>query len=185
MATSAQKIIRISKYLSYHLRHRPDLLGLELKSGGWVEVDKLLKASCDRKFPITPTELKTVVAQNDKQRFSFDSTEKLIRANQGHSVAVNLELASLTPPPILYHGTHDKALKSIMQQGLSKMKRHHVHLSCDRATAIEVGKRRGKAVVLEIAAVKMAKSGFKFYRSDNGVWLVDNVPVKYIKLQNN
>ena len=108
----------------------------------------------------------------------------MIRANQGHSVAIDLELASLTPPPILYHGTYDKALKSIMERGLSKMKRHHVHLSCDRATAIKVGKRRGKAVVLEIAAVKMAKSGLKFYRSDNGVWLVDNVPVEYIKIQN-
>ena len=128
-------------------------------------------------------ELKTVVGQNEKQRFSFDPTGKLIRANQGHSVAVDLELAPATPPPVLYHGTYAKALDSIMNRGLSKMKRHHVHLSTDRTTAVKVGQRRGKPIVLEIAAQKMAESEFKFCCSDNGVWLVEAVPIKYIKLQ--
>ena len=182
MVVSSQRIVKISKYLSYHLRHRPDLLDLELASGGWVETEKLMIAAEKNNFSFSLTELKTVVEQNDKQRFSFDPTGKFIRANQGHSVAIDLALSPLTPPPILYHGTHVTAVESIMQSGLSKMNRHHVHLSTDLAIAAKVGQRRGKAVVLEIAAGNMTQDGFLFYRSENEVWLVDHVPAKYIKL---
>ena len=178
---SDQRLTKISKYLSYHLRHRPDLLGLELASGGWVEVEKLLLAARQDNFPFSLAELQTVVKQSDKQRFSFNSTGKLIRANQGHSVAVDLELQTCTPPSTLYHGTYAAALESIQLQGLQKMNRHHVHLSSDYSTAIKVGQRRGSPVVLEINAEAMANAGFKFYCSDNGVWLVDIVPFKFIK----
>lgn len=129
MTTTAKRIVKISKYLSYHLRHRPDLLGLELNSAGWIEVERLLEATNKHNFPISLTDLETVVAQSDKQRFSFDRSKTLIRANQGHSVAVDLELTPLLPPALLYHGTHYKALASIMDRGLCKMQRHHVHLS--------------------------------------------------------
>jgi putative RNA 2'-phosphotransferase len=180
MSISNKRLIKISKYLSYHLRHRPDLLGLEIALGGWVEVDQLLTAAQQNNFPLSLAELKTVVEQNDKQRFSFDSTGKLIRANQGHSVAVNLELQSRTPPSILYHGTDSKALESIQQQGLLKMNRHHVHLSSDYSTAIKVEQRRGSPIVLKIDAEAMINAGFKFYCSDNEVWLVDSIPPKFI-----
>ena len=137
-------LVKISKYLSCHLRHRSGLLGLELADGAWVEVEKLLTAANQNKFSLNLAELKTVVEQNDKQRFSFDSTGKLIRANQGHSVAIDIGLKSQIPPAILYHGTYERALEPIFQQGLNKMQRHHVHLSSDRDTAIKVGHRRDK-----------------------------------------
>ena len=178
---SGKRLVKVSKYLSYHLRHRPDLLGLELATGGWVEVEKLLIAAQQNNFPLGLTELKTVVEQSDKQRFSFDATGKLIRANQGHSVVVDLELPTRTPPSILYHGTYSAAWDSIQQQGLLRMKRHHVHLSSDASTAIAVGQRRGHPLVLKIDAEAMANAGFKFYCSDNGVWLVATVPPEFIE----
>ena len=185
MNISANRLIKISKFLSYHLRHRPDKLGLELATGGWVEVEQLLAAAINKNFPLDIDELQTVVARNDKQRFSFDDTGKLIRANQGHSIPIDLQLQASTPPPILYHGTYEQALKSILQHGLKKMSRHHVHLSSDWQTAQKVGARRGKAVVLEIDAKMMVLKGFKFYLADNGVWLVDTIPKDYIKQSNN
>ncbi len=185
MNISSSRLLKISKFLSYHLRHRPDLLGLELSPGGWVEVDSLLAAAEKNKFTLSLAELKTVVAQSDKQRFSFDRTDKLIRANQGHSVVVDLELQPSTPPSVLYHGTYEAALQSILQQGLRKMSRHHVHLSSDWPTAQKVGARRGKPIVLEIDAERMVLEGFQFYCSENGVWLVNNVSTDYILQFNN
>ena len=181
MTITEKRSLKISKYLSYHLRHRPDMLGLTLADGGWVEVDKLLKAAKKSKFPITPAELDYVVTHNDKQRFSFDSTKTLIRANQGHSVAIDLQLEAVVPPKILYHGTYIGAMESILQRGLRKMNRHHVHLSKNWQTAQKVGSRRGKAVLLEIDAEAMHQQEFIFYCSNNGVWLVDNVPPHYLK----
>ncbi len=181
MTLTKNRVTKISKYLSYHLRHRPDMLGLELAPGGWVEVEKLLEASQKRKFPITLSELRYVVEHNDKQRFSFDATNTLIRANQGHSVKVDLQLKPTIPPEILYHGTYLGAVESIRKQGLQKMSRHHVHLSSNWKTAKEVGARRGKALVFEVDTKAMHQAGFIFYRSDNGVWLVDSVPIEYLK----
>ena len=177
----ASRAVKISKYLSYHLRHRPDLLGLELAPGGWVEIDKLLQAARENSFPISEIELKQVVEQNDKQRFSFSNTGNLIRANQGHSVAIDLQLKPIAPPNILYHGTHRSVVAVIQQQGLKKMSRHHVHLSSELKDAITVGKRRGEPVVFQIDALQMNQANYKFYRSDNGVWLTEFVPVKYIQ----
>ena len=179
---SVQRLKKVSKFLSYHLRHRPDILGLELKPGGWVEVNTLLIAAANNNFPLSLTELQQVVAENDKQRFAFDREQKLIRANQGHSVKIDLQLSPVKPPNILYHGTYTQALTAIFNEGLCKMNRHHVHLSADVATAIKVGQRRGKPVVLKIDARRMTEAGFLFYLSDNQVWLVDIVPPEFITL---
>src|SRR5689334_14370858 len=130
-----QRLVKISKYLSKHLRHQPERLGLTLAPGGWVEVDALLQACASHQFAVTRDELNEVVARNDKQRYSFDSTGALIRANQGHSVEVDLQLEPQTPPDVLYHGTGEKAVEAILRNGLNKMSRHHVHLSTDMGTA--------------------------------------------------
>jgi len=132
------QLIKISKYLSKYLRHRPDRIGIQLAPGGWVPVSQLLDACQKHNFPIQLTELKQVVAQNDKQRFSFDSTGTLIRANQGHSIEIDLQLEPVIPPNILYHGTSSGAVESILKEGISKMSRNHVHLS----TAIETARPR-------------------------------------------
>lgn len=177
-----KQLTRISKYLSKHLRHEPAALGLELAAGGWVEVEALLAACAKHNFPITRAQLDEVVAKNSKKRFSFDDSGRLIRANQGHSVEVDLQLEPTVPPPVLYHGTAQRNLNAILQDGLQKMARHHVHLSRDRETAVMVGKRHGKPVVFAVDTQAMARDGFLFYVSDNGVWLVDSVPPGYLKL---
>lgn len=174
-------IVKISKYLSKHLRHKPDHIGIKLAPGGWVAVDELLAACAKHQFPITLQQLQTVVANNDKNRFSFDSTGTLIRANQGHSVVLDLQLEPVIPPDVLYHGTGQKSVESIMQTGLVKMSRHHVHLSQDIATARTVGARHGIPVVFAVDAVAMHQIGHIFYCSDNGVWLVDRVPPEYLQ----
>lgn len=175
-----KRLVKISKYLSKHLRHQPDRLGITLEVGGWVDVDRLLKA-CDRHgMKMTRWELEEVVATNDKQRFSFDETKTKIRANQGHSVEVDLQLTPLLPPDVLYHGTGDRSVEAIKRSGLMKMSRHHVHLSEDVETARKVGARHGKPVVFAIDAAAMHQAGFTFYCSDNGVWLVDHVPYEFL-----
>lgn len=173
-------IVRISKYLSKHLRHQPQRLGLELEPGGWVGVDELLAACARQRFPITRPQLEEVVASNDKQRFAFDETGSRIRANQGHSVAVDLQLEPASPPAELYHGT-GRAAPMIAANGISRMSRHHVHLSADVATATRVGARHGRPVVFAVDAAAMQRDGFIFYRSANGIWLVDAVPARYLR----
>ncbi|MDJ0737987.1 MAG: RNA 2'-phosphotransferase [Nostocaceae cyanobacterium] len=176
------RLIKISKYLSRHLRHQPQRIGIQLSPGGWVPVDELLAACQKYQFNISRKDLEEVVANNDKKRFSFDSTGTLIRANQGHSIEVDLQLEPVVPPQILYHGTGAGAVESILQTGLCKMSRHHVHLSWDITTAKTVGARHGKPVVFMINALAMHEHGHTFYRSDNGVWLVDTVPPDYLQL---
>lgn len=176
-----KQLTRISKFLSKYLRHEPATLGLTLEVGGWVLVEDLLKACAKHNFPITKVQLDEVVEKNNKKRFSFDESGKKIRANQGHSVEVDLQLAPQRPPSVLYHGTAEKNLASVMSVGIEKRARHHVHLSKDIATAKNVGSRHGKPVVLAIDAESMQKAGFIFYCSDNGVWLTDCVPVEFIK----
>jgi putative RNA 2'-phosphotransferase len=176
------RLVKISKYLSKHLRHEPERLGLTLAPGGWVPVDELLAACARNHFPVTREQLHEVVAQNDKQRFAFDPTGTLIRANQGHSAAVDLQLVPTTPPPVLYHGTAQQNVDGVRRDGLRKMARHHVHLSKDVATARAVGARHGKPVVFEVDAAAMHAAGHPFYLSANGVWLVDHVPPQYLRL---
>ncbi|MBD2384096.1 RNA 2'-phosphotransferase [Cylindrospermum sp. FACHB-282] len=175
------RLVKISKFLSKYLRHTPNAIGIKLNSGGWVAVDELLIACTKNKFPITRQELQVVVDSNDKQRFSFDSTGTLIRANQGHSVEIDLQLEPAVPPDVLYHGTGCKSVESILQTGLSKMLRHHVHLSRDIATARTVGSRHGNPIVFAVDSKAMHQMGYIFYCSDNGVWLVDQVPPEYLQ----
>jgi putative RNA 2'-phosphotransferase len=177
------RLVKISKYLSKHLRHQPERLGLTLEPGGWVKVDELLGACANAKFPITKKELQAVVATNDKQRFAFDAAGTRIRANQGHSIPVDLQLEPQTPPAKLYHGTGHRAIESILRHGLSKMARHHVHLSTDPEQAKAVGKRHGRPVVLSVDAARMVTDGYSFYYTANGVWLVEAVPPQYLQFQ--
>lgn len=175
------RTVKISKFLSLVLRHKPEEIGITLDAAGWVPVAELLNACHTRGFSIRREELEEVVSSNDKQRFAFSEDGLLIRASQGHSVAVQLEYQPLVPPPTLYHGTATRFVDSIKEQGLVKGKRHHVHLSSDEATAVKVGARHGKAVVLLIESLHMHKDGFLFYQSENGVWLTQQVPAAYIK----
>lgn len=175
-----ENLVKISKFLSKHLRHAPEDIGITLEAGGWVEVETLLEACAKHGMRISRETLNTVVEDNSKQRFAFDETGTRIRANQGHSTNVSLEFESVTPPETLYHGTATKFLPSILETGIQRMKRHHVHLSSDIETAAKVGSRHGKLVMLEVNARSMVESGFVFYRSENNVWLVDTVPVEYL-----
>lgn len=163
------------------LRHQPEKIGITLDQAGWILVAELLNACNAAGFSITQQELENVVRTSDKQRFAFSDDRQMIRANQGHSIEVNLDYQPLTPPEILYHGTATRFLASIKAQGLVKGKRLHVHLSSDEATAIKVGSRHGKPVVLIIESSRMHKDGLIFYQSENGVWLTEHIPPAYIK----
>ena len=173
------RLVKISRFLSKHLRHQPERLGLTLAPGGWVGVEDLLRACAGRSFSLTREELDEVVARNDKQRFDFDESGTRIRASQGHSVEIDLGLEPVEPPPLLFHGTSTASLDAILREGLQRRARHHVHLSLDVETARRVGGRHGRPVVLEVAAGEMHADGCEFLLSANGVWLVDEVPPRY------
>ncbi len=173
--------VRVSKRLSYVLRHRPDSVGLELGEGGWVTVDALLHALASGGV-VSRDVLETVVRENDKQRFEMSADGLQIRARQGHSVAVDLGYEPATPPESLLHGTAERFLDSIFAKGLVKGKRHHVHMGTDRALMVSVGGRHGKPVVLEVAAGRMHADGHAFFVTGNGVWLTEHVPAKYLTL---
>jgi putative RNA 2'-phosphotransferase len=175
-----RRLVTVSKYLAKHLRHQPDALGLTLGPGGWANVDDLLVASTGAGFAISYDELIECVETNDKKRFAFDETGDLIRANQGHSVEVDLQLEEREPPEILFHGTVERFLVPIMAEGLKKGKRHHVHLSKEVDTARKVGARRGKPVILRVDSARMQSQGYKFFVSVNGVWLTDAVPAGFL-----
>jgi putative RNA 2'-phosphotransferase len=181
---NSKRAVSISKFLSQHLRHAPEELGLTLQPGGWVQVADLL-AACNRHgHPITQDELEAVVRTSDKQRFAFDETGERIRANQGHSVDVDLQLSPTEPPAVLYHGTPSQFEEAIRTAGLKKMARHHVHLSPDIPTARKVGQRHGKPAVFAIDAAAMRAEGRLFYCSANGVWLTDEVPPRFLGVVN-
>jgi putative RNA 2'-phosphotransferase len=170
-----------SKFLSRHLRHKPEAIGLTLQTGGWVAVDDLLAACAAHGHPLTRDELDDLVEDNDKQRFAYDEAGQRIRAQQGHSVEVDLQLAPAEPPAELYHGTAPVALPAIRATGLQKMSRHHVHLTADKTTARRVGQRRGRPVLLAVDAAALHAAGGVFYRSGNGVWLIEAVPPQYVR----
>jgi putative RNA 2'-phosphotransferase len=176
------RIVRISRFLSRHLRHKPQRLGLELEPGGWVAVADLLAACARHGMSLSRDELAEVVARNDKRRFSFDESGERIRASQGHSVAVDLHLTPVAPPATLYHGTSRAMVDAILREGLRKMRRHHVHLTEDIPTAIRVGRRHGQPVVFVVAAGSMYHDDLRFFRSENGVWLTDAVAPRYLRL---
>jgi putative RNA 2'-phosphotransferase len=173
---------RVSKNLSYVLRHRPDTVGLELQEGGWVAVDDLL-AAFDRSGEPFPLEvLQQVVAESDKQRFELSVDGARIRARQGHSVEVDLGYQPATPPAILYHGTATRNLDSIFNEGLLKGRRHHVHLSTNKETMIQVAMRHGKPALLAVDAARMSEAGCEFFVTGNNVWLTDHVPAEYLSI---
>lgn len=176
------RLVRTSKFLSKHLRHAPQKLGITLAPGGWVDVEDLLAATALHGMPLTRAELDEVVARNNKQRFAYDVRGTRIRANQGHSVPVDLQLQPSVPPATLYHGTGERFVPAILREGLRKMRRHHVHLSADIPTALAVGRRHGRPAVFAVHAGAMHADGIPFYRSDNGVWLVDAVAPHYLEL---
>ncbi|MBW1294584.1 RNA 2'-phosphotransferase [Aquimarina litoralis] len=174
---------QISKFLSLILRHNPGKIGLVLDENGWADVNELLEKANKDRHQLTLEILKEVVVTNDKKRFAFNDDETKIRANQGHSVKVDLEYTPIEPPEFLYHGTVGKFREAIKKQGLLKMSRHHVHLSEERETATRVGARRGVPIILSVRSGEMHRNGIKFYQSDNGVWLTDNVPPEYIEFK--
>jgi putative RNA 2'-phosphotransferase len=179
--TMSDKLTSKSKFLSLVLRHKPEEIGITLDEAGWVSVDVLLAALRRKGKPMTLAELREVVRTNDKQRFGFSDDGLRIRANQGHSVEVDLDHAPATPPETLFHGTAERNVASIRQTGLRKSQRHHVHLSENRQTAEAVGRRYGKLVLLTIRSAEMSRAGFTFYRTPNNVWLVDAVPAEFIE----
>jgi putative RNA 2'-phosphotransferase len=175
-----ERLVKVSKYLAKHLRHQPEALGLTLEPGGWVPVADLLAGCAARNFALTRAELETVVAENDKQRFSFSDDGTKIRANQGHSTEVDLDLPPADPPTVLYHGTGAQYVEAIRREGLSRQRRHHVHLSADHETARRVGARHGRPHVFAIETAPLLAAGHTFYVSANGVWLVDEVPPEFL-----
>ncbi|MGY2004840.1 RNA 2'-phosphotransferase [Blastococcus sp. SYSU DS1024] len=166
-------VVRVSKRLSFVLRHRPDSVGITLDPAGWADVDELLAA-----LHLTREQLERVVAGDDKRRYELRGDR--IRASQGHSVAVDLGYADETPPDELFHGTVERFLAAVLAEGLRPGRRHAVHLSADVVTARAVGSRRGAPVVLRVDAAAMAREGARFTRSANGVWLVAAVPPRYL-----
>ncbi|MEV0243621.1 RNA 2'-phosphotransferase [Streptomyces sp. NPDC050674] len=174
-----RRTVKVSKYLSKHLRHQPERIGLTLDESGWVDIDTLIAAAAAHGFRFTRDELDHVVATNDKRRFAVEGSR--IRASQGHSVEVDLGLAPTAPPAYLYHGTVARALEAIRAEGLRPMNRHAVHLSSDRETATRVGARRGRPVVLAVDAGAMHRDGHVFHLSANGVWLTEAVPARYLR----
>ncbi|HAA10479.1 MAG TPA: RNA 2'-phosphotransferase [Cytophagales bacterium] len=171
---------RISKKLSYLLRHHPEAVGLTVDKQGWARIDELLGCLAQDQFPVSREQLDIVVTENPKQRFLISPDGMAIRASQGHSIPVELGLLAVMPPQKLFHGTATKNVESIQNQGLIKGSRNHVHLSVDHTTAKSVGQRHGKPVILTVKALEMHQAGFEFFISDNGVWLTDHVPVDYL-----
>lgn len=171
---------KLSKFLSLILRHKPETIGLQLSEEGWANVDILIEKMNAHGKQIDFETLNIVVDTNPKKRFAFNDDRSKIRANQGHSLDIDLGYTEKMPPEILFHGTAQKNINGIFKNGLEKRNRHHVHLSKDREIAIKVGQRHGKPMVLKIRSKEMEKDGFKFYESENKVWLTDHVPVQYI-----
>jgi putative RNA 2'-phosphotransferase len=174
--------IRISKFMSLVLRHEPEKANLTIEAGGWVLIDDLLTGAASAGCRITRDELMAVVRACEKQRFAIDETGTKIRANQGHSTEVDLQLNPAEPPDELFHGTAERNLADVLREGLLKMARHHVHLSPDTQTATKVGSRHGKPVILVVDSARMRADGHVFYCSANGVWLVEHVPPQYLRV---
>lgn len=168
-----------SRYISLILRHKPETIGITLDEHGWASVDELI-TGVSRTHPLTMDLLEEIVRTDEKRRYSFNEDKTLIRANQGHSIPVDVELPEMEPPAVLYHGTGRKYVPSIDRQGLLPKSRLYVHLSADEDTAEEVGKRHGNPVIYAVQAGRMSADGYPFYRSVNGVWLTKEAPTEYL-----
>jgi len=177
-------LVRISKFLSLVLRHQPERIGLSLDAHGWAAIEDLIEQARAHGVHLTRELIGHIVATSDKKRFASSADGKMIRANQGHSIDIELDLEPRQPPEILFHGTAHHALVGIRTRGLQSGTRRHVHLTSDEQAARKVGARHGRPVVLQIRAGGMWREGWRFYLSDNGVWLTDQVPVEYIGFPN-
>ena len=175
-------LIKASRFLSLVLRHKPEAAGIRLDEHGWADVEELLAGMASR-YPLTRQQLEEIVRTDDKQRYAFSDDKSLIRANQGHSIPVDVELEQVSPPEFLWHGTGEKYGFSIDAQGLLPKSRLYVHLSADVDTALAVGRRHGRPMVYRVASGQMARDGFVFYLSRNGVWLTKQVPPSYLHKQ--
>ncbi|MDO4408985.1 MAG: RNA 2'-phosphotransferase [Eubacteriales bacterium] len=183
---AGKKNVTLGKFISKILRHEPGLIGIRVDEHGWADVEELIagiQAAGHPEFDMAA--LEEIVETNNKQRYSFSSDKRLIRANQGHSIPVDVELPATSPPDTLWHGTADRFVPSIMEKGILRMSRLYVHLSPDEETARIVGRRHGRPVILRVDAGQMEADGYVFYLSANGVWLTTEVPVKYITVENN
>jgi len=169
-----------SKFLSLILRHHPEIIGITLDDHGWADVKELLKG-VNQTRTLTAEQLETIVRTDPKQRYTFNADHTCIRASQGHSIPVDVELKECEPPEVLYHGTAEKYTASIEQEGLLPKSRLYVHLSADTEAARQVGQRHGKPVIYLVLAGEMARAGYPFYRSENGIYLTRSVPVSYLK----
>jgi putative RNA 2'-phosphotransferase len=167
------------------LRHAPEKIDIELNTEGFADVEELLLKMNSKGEQIDFKTLESIVNTNAKKRFAFNSDKSMIRAKQGHSIKIDHGFKSTVPPEILYHGTGQKSVASILKNGIDKRNRHHVHLSFDIDTAKKVGQRHGKPIILEIKALKMNRNGHEFYLSDNNVWLTEFVPIEYINKNKN
>lgn len=177
----SKQVDKKSKFLSYVLRHQPEAIGLTLAQDGWVDIDKLILHANQHGEPLDQALIKQIVASSDKQRFTLSEDGLKIRAAQGHSTQqVDINYPEQTPPTFLYHGTATRFMESIKQNGLIAGSRHYVHLSTDEDTAMTVGLRHGKAIVLKVAALQMYQRGIKFYLAENGVWLTKEVTAEYL-----
>lgn len=177
-------LLRLSKFLSFILRHQPEHIGLQLDAEGWADVEELLEKSRAHGMELDRPLLLHLIATNPKQRFARHPTHDRIRASQGHSTHIQLGYPALQPPTLLYHGTAQRFVDSIMATGLERRNRHHVHLSGDPHTATQVGQRHGKPFVFEVLAAEMQAAGFVFFRSANGVWLTEHVPPAFLRPHN-
>lgn len=176
-----KELTHISKFLSLVLRHQPETIGIQLDQNGWTDVAELIEKASHHGMKFDRETLNHIVETNPKKRFAFNNTLERIRASQGHSVEIELGYTNQKPPEILFHGTGEKSVQSILNAGLEKRSRQHVHLSSNLETAIKVGQRHGKPFVFKVLAEQMYKDNFQFFLSDNGVWLTDHVPAKYLK----
>ena len=176
----------MGKFLALILRHQPETIGLKLDSNGWADVQELIDLSnsyqkAEGYTPLTMELLDEIVETNDKKRFEYSEDGWCIRASQGHSINVDLDLDPKDPPEFLYHGTAERFIDAIKVSGLKKMSRNHVHMNVDPKMSLKVGMRHGKPILLKVRAKEMDADGYKFYLSKNNVWLTDEVPVKYIE----
>lgn len=172
--------IKVSKFLSLVLRHKPEEIGLTLDEHGWASIEELIRLANLRGKRLNRALLDQIVAENDKKRFALSADGLRIRASQGHSIDIDLALEPAQPPELLYHGTASRFIESIRASGLNSANRRHVHMSLDVPTATKVGQRHGKPVVLTVRSGEMAEAGYRFFLSANGVWLAERVPAEFI-----
>lgn len=178
----SKKDVDLGRFISLILRHQPEAIGISLDENGWANTDELIAGINEKGESITKEDLDRIVRENNKKRYIFNEDKTKIRANQGHSIEVDIGLEPVIPPAFLYHGTGEKSVSNIMAVGIEKRSRQYVHLSSDLDTAVRVGARHGSPVVFTVKAGEMYEKGWIFYRSENGVWLCEYIPKEFVEM---